>query len=89
MLCHILCSLTKEENNNTKNLEYIRILGFSKNGQKYINSIKKNISIPILNKYDTKYNALNIEKRATNVYSIIYEDIINEETKNKPIKKDN
>ena len=59
MLNHILCSLTKEEVNLNKSLEYIRILGFSKNGQNHLTNIKKDIKIPILNKYDTnKYKTL-------------------------------
>ena len=88
MLNHILCSITKED--NTNELEYIRILGFTDKGQKYLNSIKKDINLPILNKYDTsKYKVLNIEKRVTDIYSIIYEDITNEEIKNKPIKNTN
>ena len=86
MLCHILCSFTKEENNNLKELEYIRILGFSSKGQTYLNKIKKDINTPILNKYDTNYLALNIEKRVSYIYSIIYEDIMNQELNNKPIK---
>ena len=86
MLNHILCSLTKEEVNSNKELEYIRILGFSKDGQNYLNNIKKNINIPILNKYDTnKYKTLFIEKRVSDIYSIIYEDIRKEEISNKPI----
>ena len=89
MLNHILCSLTKEENNNNKELEFIRILGFSNNGKDYLNKIKSNIELPILNKYDTKkYKTLNIEKRITNIYSLIYEDINKLEIENKPIKND-
>ena len=88
MLCHILCSFTKDEN-VIKNPEYIRILGFNTNGKKYLNKIKKSINLPILNKYDTtKYRTLNIEKRITDIYSLIYEDINDQEIKNKPIKKD-
>ena len=88
MLNHILCSLTKEEVKLYKDIEYIRILGFTKNGQDYLNSIKKEIEIPILNKYDTnKYKSLNIEKRVSDIYSIIYEDITKDEIKNKPIIK--
>ena len=88
MLNHILCSLTKEEKNNTKDLEYLRILGFSNNGKEYLNKIKKDITTPILNKYDTSYEALKIEKRVSEIYSLIYEDIMDKEIKNKPIKKD-
>ncbi len=90
MLNHILCSFTKEENNQIKELEYIRILGFSNKGQDYLNNIKKDIKLDILNKYNThKYKVLEIEKRITEIYSNIYDDIINMEIKNKPIiKKD-
>lgn len=87
MLNHILCSLTKDE--NTKVLEYIRILGFSKKGQSYLNEIKNEINLPILNKYDTKkYKSLEIEKRITQIYSLIYENINDLEIKNKPIIKE-
>ena len=88
MLNHILCSLTKEEVKLNKDLEYIRILGFSKNGQNYLNDIKKDSKLPILNKYDTnKYKTLSIEKRVSDIYSIIFEDILKEEIRNKPIIK--
>ena len=83
ILNHILCSYTKDE--NVKTLEYIRILGFNSRGQKYLNSIKKGISLHILNSYDTKFIALNVEKRITDIYSLIQEDISDIEIKNKPI----
>lgn len=87
MLNHILCSFTKEEN-NIDDIEYIRILGFDQNGKDYLNKIKKNIRVSILNKYDTKkYKTLEIEKRVSDIYSLIYEDIIADEIKNKPIQK--
>ena len=89
MLNHILCSYTKEEKEKTKKLEYVRVLGFSNEGKKYLSSIKKNIKLDILNKYDTnKYEALNIEKRVSQIYSILYEDIMDAEIRNNPIKKD-
>lgn len=88
MLNHIICSFTKEEN-NIKELEYIRLLGFDKKGKEYLNKIKKDITTPILNKYDTKkYKTLEIEKRVTDIYSLIYEDISKQEIQNKPIKED-
>lgn len=86
ILNHILCSYIKDE--NIKELEYIRILGFNLKGQKYLNKIKKDINLPILNSYDTKYRALCVEKRVTDIYSLIQEDISNIEIKNKPIKID-
>lgn len=89
MLCHILCSFTKSERDITKNVEYIRLLGFNNNGKSYLNKIKKDISIPLLNSYDTKkYKALEIEKRVSNIYSLIYKDINSIEISNKPIKKE-
>lgn len=89
MLNHILCSFTKDENITFKTPEYIRILGFSSMGQKYLNSIKNTLTLPILNVYDTKkYKSLEIEKRATDIYSILYEDITLKEVQNKPIQSD-
>ena len=91
MLNHILCSFTKEENDQVKKLEYIRILGFTENGREYLNEIKDEIKLPILNKYDTKkYKTLEIEKRVTEIYSNVYTDILDLEIRNKPIYiKDN
>ena len=86
MLNHILCSYTKEEKNNYSEIEYIRILGFSNKGKNYLNKIKKDIKIPLLNKYDTnKYKSLLVEKRVTEIYSLIYEHILKDEISNKPI----
>ena len=81
MFLHILCNFTKEEANNRK-INYIRILGFNKRGKNYLNKIKKNINLPILTKYD---DLLYIEKRTTDIYNIITNDL--EEFKNKIIIK--
>ena len=45
MLLHILIGLTKQDNKNTK-LDYLKILGFTFNGQVYLNKIKKDITLP-------------------------------------------
>lgn len=87
MLNHILCSFTKDERDDVKNIEYIRILGFNDTGQRHLNNIKNDLSINILNKYDTSYRALEIEKRVSLIYSMIINDIMDDEIKNKPIKK--
>ena len=50
MLIHILTDFTKEEYNNLT-IDYIRLLGFSTNGQKYLNSIKKQLTLPIITHY--------------------------------------
>lgn len=85
MLNHIFCSFTKEDNKKVRYLEYIRILGFTDKGRKYLNEIKSEITLPILNKYNTKFDALRIEKRITELYSYIYEDINRQEIQNIPI----
>lgn len=87
MLNHILCSFTKDERDKTKDIEYIRILGFDEVGQKHLNSIKDNMDIKILNKFDTSYKALEIEKRVSGIYSMIISDIMYKEIKNIPVKK--
>ena len=87
MLNHILCSFTKDERDDVKYIEYIRILGFNDTGQRHLNNIKNDLSINILNKYDTSYRALEIEKRVSLIYSMIINDIMDAEIKNKPIKK--
>ncbi len=82
MFLHILCNFTKEEAKNNKEIKYIRVLGFNKNGKNYLNKIKKNINLPILTKYN---DLLYIEQRVTSIYNLITNDL--EEHKNKIIIK--
>ena len=84
ILIHILCDFKKEDINN--NVNYIRVLGFNKNGQKYLNEIKSSLTIPLI----TKYNSLlNLELKVTSIYSLVFKnnDLIKQEYKNKPIIK--
>lgn len=84
MLLHILVSFTKEEANNNKDVKYIRVLGFNKNGQKYLNKIKKDIKIPIYTKFNKD---LEFELKITNIYSLINDDdLIKKEIRNLIIK---
>lgn len=90
MLLHILCDFTKEENKKCENIEYIRILGFNKIGRDYLNKIKKQTNIPIISNFQKNNKILDIEYRATCVYSLIFKnqkEIIENEYKNKPIIK--
>ena len=57
MLIHILTDFTKEEAIKLK-IDYIRLLGFSIKGQKYLNSIKKDISLPIITNYKKNFSKL-------------------------------
>ena len=87
MLTHIICSYTKEESKNSKNIKYIRVLGFSQKGKKYLNIIKKESSLPII----TNINKKNIDLLNREIKSdLIYYMIINKQNnifKQKPIIK--
>lgn len=69
MLLHILCNFTKDNANSFKDIEYIRVLGMSKNGKSYLNKIKKEVNIPIITTF-SKGNSkmLEYEKTTSNVY---------------------
>lgn len=85
MLIHILTDFKKNDFNNE--LSYIRVLGFNSNGKKYLNTIKKNVSIPLITNYKSNlYKELDIEYRVTKIYSLIVKDdsLIKKEL-NKPI----
>ena len=71
MFIHILCSLTKEEAQNNKSINYIRVLEFNKNGQHYLSKIKKELQIPLIT--TTKYynDLLTIENRVDNIYKLL------------------
>ena len=88
MLNHIICSYTKEENKNNNELKYIKVLGFSSKGKKYLNSIKKETNTPII----TNINKNNIdiqelELRTDQIYNLIMSRN-NNLYANKPIIKD-
>ena len=63
-LIHILCGMKKDN----YQLKYIRILGFNKKGQSYLNKIKKDIKLPIITNYNQQ---LDLELQVTKIYSII------------------
>lgn len=94
MLTHILCNFTKEKANKYKNIEYIRVLGFSNDGQNYLNKIKKQVNIPVVttfSKFDNEM--LKYEQTITAVYaSVLSEEekniLIKEEYKNRPKTRD-
>lgn len=92
MFTHIMCNFTKEEAKSMTDICYIRVLGFTKLGRSYLNHNKKNIVLPIINKFERNIPMLDLEMRATSVYaSILDEDkkrnLIEAEYKNKIIQK--
>lgn len=88
-LLFILFSITKNYYSNL-DLEYIRILGFDKQGKNYLNKIKKDIDIPILTNYNDKYlskdlninTIISLNKKIKNK-----SEFIEKEYKEKPIIK--
>lgn len=83
MFLHIFTSFTKEEASNKK-IEYIRILGFNKKGKNYLNSIKKNMDVPIISNITKKnYPLLELEFRVSKLYQLLTddEDLLKEESK--------
>ena len=91
MLMHILCDFTKDEANKYKNNEYVRILGFTKKGQNYLNSIKKETKLPIITGYSNiKSEILDIEFRVSSIYYMASKQknktiLMNKEYKHSPI----
>ena len=88
MLVHILTNFTKEDN-SCIDIDYIRLLGFGKEGQKYLNQIKKIIHVPIITKYKPNLSRLlDIEFRVNAIYASVIEngdDMILKEYSHKPI----
>ena len=82
MLTHILLGITKED--AKEELKYMTILGFNKAGKKYLNSIKKDIILPIKKDFDSvQYK---IEYNAAFIYDIVMDaDAYDFEKQNKPI----
>ncbi len=90
MFLHILLNLKKE--NMPYSIDYIRVLGFTSRGRNYLRTIKNQIDIPIVTHYkDNDDPVLKFELKATILYLYIInkEDLITEELKSIPIRKDN
>ena len=90
MLLHILCNFTKEIADKFKDITYVRVLGFNKNGKNYLNSIKKDLDVPIISKITReKDSMLEFEINTTKIYDLIYnEDLFKKEYQNHLYKED-
>lgn len=85
MLLHILTNTKKDYD---KNINYIRVLGFSNNGIKILKEIKKCTNIPIITKFKKENESLlKDDIKASKVYSLITNYDINKEYQSS-IKKD-
>ena len=89
MLIHILTDFTKEEAKELS-IDYIRLLGFNKEGKKHLNRIKKELDIPLITNYKPNLSKLlDIELRITSIYQLPLNDNLEEkEYKQKPIIKE-
>ena len=90
MLLHILCNFTKEDAEAFKEIKYIRILGFNKNGKEYLNNIKKDLDVPIISKITREKDPmLEFELNTTKIYDLIYnEGLFTKEYQNHLYKED-
>lgn len=89
MFIHILIGFTKVDKAKIINNEYIHLLGFDDEGQKYINSIKKDTNIPIVTKITNLNSKIkDYEQTAASIYQLLTkEDVLTFEFSNKPLRK--
>lgn len=73
MMIHLLLGFTKEMNDSLE-IDYIRVLGFNKQGQLYLNAIKKDITLPLQNKKSKIY-------QMEEIAAIIYDYLTNSEAR--------
>ena len=75
MLNHILVGFTKEQKEKCLEVEYIRVLGFNKKGQDYLNRIKKDLDIRLISNFSkTKSVSLDVEFLASSVYASVFDE---------------
>ncbi len=89
MCSHILFSFTKKENDFYQKRNYIRVLGFNEQGKKTLNSIKKELTLPLLTNYSNdKENLLFLELRCAKILSIVKgKEFLQTEIQNSPIQR--
>lgn len=72
MLIHILMKNTKEDIQKAMHVDYIRILAMNSHGRDYIRHIKKSCPYTIISRFSSyQHPALDIEKKATQLLSLI------------------
>lgn len=83
ILLYILLDLKKEDTINIKN--YIRPLGFNNTGLKYLNSVKKHLTLPLISNYKNNKDILSFEYKVNAIYSLKNNSSYKDEL-NAPIK---
>lgn len=83
MCTHILTNAKKcemAEALETKEADYIRLLGMSLNGQLYLNQMKKNISLPFISKYSKHHqDLLKLDVVAAHTYGLAFPPPVREQ----------
>ena len=77
-IVHILVNTKKDFAKKFLNtdISYIRLLGVNEKGQQYLNSIRKEIDVPLLSKFRGKsFPVLQLEKQVNYVYNQIKDNI--------------
>lgn len=71
MLTHIFTGFTYEQRELIEAPTYLRLLGMTKTGQRYLNQIKKELSLPLVSKV-SKFSdlSLQIDMHAANMYAL-------------------
>lgn len=87
ILIHILLDIKKDD--NIKEL-YIRLLGFNKQGRKYLNTRKKELKLSVFTNYKSNLlKTLDIDYKSAYIYSLLVNDLslVKKEFQGKPIIK--
>lgn len=90
MLLHILCNFTKEKAKKLNEISYIRILGLNNKGRNYLNTVKKQTTIPIISKITKeKDEMLEFELETTKIYDLIHNENLSKREAQSLIYKNN
>ena len=72
MFIHIFLNIRKNDTAKLKEINYIRVLGFSKTGREFMKTRKKEIDIPIITNYsDLDDSNLDFELHITYLYNMV------------------
>ena len=72
MFIHIFLNIRKNDTAKLKEINYIRVLGFSKIGREFMKKRKKEIGVPIITNYSDLDNSnLDFELHITYLYNMV------------------
>lgn len=87
---HLLTNTTKEDLEPYKELTqppYVRILGMNQHGREYVQTIKKDMGVPLVsNMQETKHPMMKLEEKATDAYYIPHSPKIKQQLKKQELK---